>query len=289
MAVVRPRFATHFYPSDPDACARAVDRMVGDVTLPDDLPDRPLGGLVPHAGWVYSGTTAAYLWSALAHAARPPEVVVLLGAVHVRGVDRPTVYSGDAWETPLGDVPVDRPLADAIVDLGQGTVAAGRRQHDGEHSLEVQVPFVARLMPGVPIVPVAVPPDERAVGLGAVVARAVAADPRRVAVVASSDLTHYGERYGFAPAGTGERALAWSKANDRRLVDRALAFDDRGVLAEARTNHNACGAGALAASIASARARGASSSALLHQTTSWEVRPLGPPDMFVGYASILFA
>jgi AmmeMemoRadiSam system protein B len=289
MQVIRPRFATHFYPSLRRACAEAIDRMAAQVSLPDNLPSRARGGLVPHAGWVYSGLTAAHLWTALAEADEPPEVLVLLGAVHVRGVDRPTVYSGHAWDTPLGPVDVDRRLASRIVLEGQGTVASGRIQHDGEHSLEVQAPFIRRLLPGTDIVPIAVPADARAIPLGAVIARAVAADGRRAVIIASSDLTHYGERYGFAPQGTGDKALAWSKANDRRLVDRALEFDAAGVLAEARSHHNACGAGALAASIAAVTADGADQAFLLHQTTSYEVRPKGAPDMFVGYASILFS
>ena len=287
MTVVRPPFAIGFYPGEPARCGRMLDDLC-DVDLPA-LPAAPLGGLVPHAGWVYSGATAARLWVALARAEQPPEVVVLLGAVHVRGVGRPTVYSGQAWETPEGPVAVDRVLADAIAAAGDDLVGSGTAEHDGEHSLEVQVPFVRRLLPGVPIVPIAVPADPRAVELGARVAAAIRADGRRVAVVASSDLTHYGSRYGFAPAGGGADGLAWSKDNDARLVERALEFDAPGVLDEAATRHSACGAGALAAAIAATRQLGARDATLLHQTTSYEVRPIGPMDLTVGYASILFA
>ena len=287
MIIVRPAFAIGFYPGEPGRCSRLLDELT-DVALPDDLPATPLGGLVPHAGWVYSGPTAARLWVALARAEQPPEVVVLLGAVHVRGVWRPTVYSGDAWETPEGPVPVDRTLADAIV-RADDLVGSGTAEHDTEHSLEVQVPFVRRLLPDVPIVPIAVPADRRAVELGARIAAAVRADGRRVAVVASSDLTHYGARYGFAPGGGGEAGLAWSRDNDARLVERTLNFDAPGVLEEAATRHSACGAGALAACIAAVRQLGAREAHLLHQTTSYDVRPVGPPDLTVGYASILFA
>lgn len=289
MSVIRPRFATHFYPSPRRACAEAIDRLTTMVHLPGNLPPRPRGGLVPHAGWVYSGLTAAYLWSALAEADEPPAVLVLLGAVHVRGVERPTVYSGHGWDTPLGTIDVDRSLASRIVFEGQGSIASGRLQHDGEHSLEVQAPFIRRLMPGTPIVPIAVPADDRAIALGAAIARAIEEDGRVTAVVASSDLTHYGERYGFAPRGTGPQALAWSKENDQRLLDRALQFDAPGVLSEARNHHNACGAGALAAGIAAVAASGADHARVLHQTTSYDVRPVGSPDMFVGYASLLYS
>ena len=288
MTVVRPPYAVGFYPGDPERCDRLLDQLC-DITLPDALPSAPLGGLVPHAGWVYSGATAAHLWVSLARAELVPEVVVLLGAVHVRGVRRATVYSGDAWQTPHGSLPVDRPLADAIGRAGDDLVGSGTREHDGEHSLEVQLPFVSRLLPDVPIVPIAVPADARAIELGARISAAVQADGRRVAIVASSDLTHYGERYGFAPAGGGEAGLAWSRDNDDRLVERTLDLDERGVLEEAAARHSACGAGALAACIAATRQLGGREARLLHQTTSYDVRPVGPPDLTVGYASILFS
>jgi MEMO1 family protein len=288
MPLVRPPFAVGFYPGDPRLYGQQLDHLC-DVAPIDDLPASPLGGLVPHAGWVYSGATAAHLWAALARAEAPPEVIVLLGAVHVRGVRRATVYAGDAWKTPEGTVSVDRALADAIVTAGDELVGSGTAEHDGEHSIEVQVPFVERLLPDVPIVPIAVPADGRAVQLGARIAAAVKADSRRVAIVASSDLTHYGARYGFAPAGGGEAGLAWSRDNDDRLVARALDFDAAGVLEEAAVRHSACGAGALAACITALRQLGGRDARLLHQTTSYDVRPVGPPDLTVGYASILFA
>jgi len=289
MSAARPCFATGFYPGDSVTCSRRVDELVAGVRLPPDLPARPLGGLVPHAGWVYSGPTAAHLWCALADAEQPPQAVVLLGAVHVRGVERATVYSGDAWSTPLGDVAVDRPLADAIVAAGQGAIASGTRQHDGEHSLEVQAPLIRRLLPDVPIVPIAVPADRRALDIGDAIASAISADGRRVALLASSDHTHYARPYGFAPVGDGPDALAWSRANDRRLVDRALALDAPGVLAEADAHHNACGPGALAACIDAVSHLGATDALLLDQTTSQDVRPRPSPDLFVGYAAVLFA
>ncbi len=285
----RPACATGFYPSDRVRCLRQLEELLDEVQLPESLPSQPLGGLVPHAGWVYSGATAAHLWAALASSDEPPELVVLLGAVHVPGVRRATAWEGSSWESPLGPVPVACDFIDALVELCGPSLGRGSEAHDGEHSLEVQVPFVRHLLPEASIVPIAVPADERALELGAGLARAVAADPRRIAVVASSDLTHYGPRYGFAPVGTGPEALAWSRANDRRLVERAEALDASGVLLEASAHRNACGSGALASGIEAARTLGATRGLLLEQTTSWDARPGGPADLFVGYASLLFA
>jgi AmmeMemoRadiSam system protein B len=285
---VRPLYAAGFYPGDASACRQAVRQAVASITLPEGLPSERLGGLVPHAGWMYSGRTAAALWAALAAQATHPDTIVLLGAVHVPGVRQASVWDGDAWETPLGDVEVDRELAADVVERSGGAVIPSRQAHEGEHSLEVQVPFIRELLPDARILPIAVPADGRAPGLGHRIALVVRAASRRVAVVASSDLTHYGERYGFAPMGTGRHALAWSRQNDKRLVDLVLAFQPASVLAEADTHRNACGSGAIAAAIATASDLGARRAVLLDQCTSHDAQPTERPSLFVGYASVLW-
>jgi AmmeMemoRadiSam system protein B len=213
---------------------------------------------------------------------------VLLGAVHVPFVSAPTVYDGHAWDSPLGPVAVDDLLRSALLSLGGPFLRPGSHAHEDEHALEVQIPFIRQLLPAASILPIAVPPDERAAALGRLVGEAVTADPRAVAVVASSDLTHYGRRYGFAPAGAGPGALEFGRRNDQLLLDRALALDPPGVLDEALSHHNACGPGALAACCAAMQVLGATERRLLQRTTSYDVKPDGDPGFFVGYASILF-
>ncbi len=288
---VRPTYATGFYPGDAVACRRGIDALLERVELPKDLPPGVLGGLVPHAGWVYSGFTAACLWSALAANPKPPELIVLLGAVHRPGVRSATVSALDSWSTPLGPVAVDAALRHNLLDRAGGQVVDGNEAHSGEHSLEVQVPFIHRLLPGVPILPVQIPANSGAPDIGTLLADAIRADGRRIAVIASSDLTHYGHRYRFAPAGTGPQALEFGRRNDQMLIDQVLALSPQGVLREAASNFNACGSGALAAAISCSTARGADVARLLHYTTSHDSGPerARDPAMFVGYASMLFA
>lgn len=285
---VRAPHAIGFYPGDPSACRQSIQDLVAGIELPASLPQERLGGMVPHAGWIYSGRTAAHLWLALADSEYPPETLVLLGAVHVPGVKQAAVWSGDAWETPLGDVEIDRDLAAELVAGCGGGVIVQPKAHEGEHSLEVQLPFIRELLPETRIVPIAVPPDGRAPGLGHRIAVILRASGRKVAVVASSDLTHYGERYGFTPAGVGRHALAWGRENDRKLVDLVLGMEPASVLAEADAHKNACGPGAIAAGLAIAADLGARRSVLLHQCSSADSRPHEIPNMFVGYASILW-
>ena len=106
-------------------------------------------------------------------------------------------------------------------------------------------------------------------------------------MIGSTDLTHYGEAYGFAPRGGGEDAVAWVKEeNDRRVIDAFLRMEGERALDLGRSERSACSAGGAAAAIAFAAASDVRKGALVRYTTSWDV---APATSFVGYAGILFA
>ena len=286
---VRPPYATGFYPQDPYRCEEQIEALLASTPAQTTEVREPLGGLVPHAGWVYSGATALRLWRALAGLPSPPELVVLLGAVHRPGVRCATISAEDRWATPLGTLEVDARLRAALLERSDRELLCDNQAHVGEHSIEVQLPFIRHLLPSASILPIQVPADERAVDFGLLLARTIAADGRRIVVVASSDLTHYGSNYGFVPAGTGKDALEYGKRNDRRLIQQVHELSPQGVLREAHEHYNACGSGALAAALSCCSALGADQATLLHHTTSNESGPrLDPePSMFVGYAAML--
>ncbi len=286
---VRSLSATGFYPHDPARCEEQIEAMLSSIPRLPPLSIEPLGGLVPHAGWVYSGGTALRLWKVLSELPSPPEVIVLLGAVHRPGVRCATLSAVDHWATPLGDVPVDGSLRTALLALSERELRCDHQAHEGEHSIEVQLPFIRHLLPRASVLPIQVPADSRAEDFGLLLARAIAADSRRIVVVASSDLTHYGARYGFAPAGCGKSALDFGVRNDRLLIEQVYKLSPGGVLREAHENHNACGSGALAATISCSLELGADQATLLHYTTSNQSGPRVDlePSMFVGYASML--
>ncbi len=190
-----PAVAGTFYPSDPDRLAAEVDQYLADgrAALAGRPPvlgargtDRLVGLVVPHAGTVYSGPTAGY-----AYAAIDPSLVdrvVLLGPAHYVAVDGIGVSTASAWRTPLGDVPLDVEAAADLRSLVDSVVPADAA-HAPEHSLEVQVPFLQRVLaPGWVLVPLIVGPA-LAQDVGAVVARC-AAQPGTLVVV-STDLSHY--------------------------------------------------------------------------------------------------
>lgn len=282
MTIREPVVAGMFYPADARACTREIDAYLAAAQLPEEPLDL-VAGIVPHAGWAYSAETAAYVMAALAD--EDPETVVLFGAVHLWGVPGAALYGGGAWRTPLGDIEVDVELAQAIL-VESHFVVDEPDAHAREHAIEVQLPFLRHLLPRARIVPIAVPPIAEAPEIGCAVARAVRQVGRHVVALGSTDLTHYGPRYGHAPAGEGQAALDWTLANDRRVLALIEQLDAQGVLREAKAHQNACGAGAVAATIAYAREAGATSGLTLHYTTSHEVMPLGQARDLVGYGAV---
>lgn len=287
MRVRRPVVAGQFYPADRAGCIRMIQECL-PREIPADLPRLIIAGIVPHAGWVYSGAVAAKVFAAI-QAQRTPDTVVLVSADHRWGAPLAALYGSGAWLTPLGEAPIDEELAEVVLREGQGLVEDAPHAHSGEHSAEVQVPFIQYLFPQARILPILVSPTDRAVQVGEALARAVQQAKKSVVVVGTTDLTHYGAMfYGFAPAGTGERALAWARANDERIIRLMLEMRAEEIVPETETHHNACGGGAIAATVSAARALGAKKGVLLEYTNSHFVMPRGPATDFVGYAAVVF-
>jgi AmmeMemoRadiSam system protein B len=244
---------------------------------------------MPHAGWLYSGEVAARALNAVA-AMRKPDVAVIFGAIHVPHGPRATLFASGAWETPLGLAHVDDRLCTRL--HGQtGLLEIDPHAHENEHSIEVEVPFLQHLLPDTRICPIMVPPTDTAATLGAAVGRACKSYGADVIFIASTDLTHYGPIYGFTPHGVGPAGLEWAKnVNDRRMIDAISALRDRDVVEEADRNKNACGAGAIAATIAASKAMGATTGILLEYTNSFEVASTFSPEPArdaVGYAGMV--
>ncbi len=247
---------------------------------------RAFGGIVPHAGWVYSGRTAVKTFKALKERAWDFDLVVLFGAVHrMQATPGPGVDFHSSWETPLGEVEVDIDATMALVEAN--LVYTSPMTHQGEHSLEVQMPMVKYFFGGMKIIPIAMPASDYAHMSGKKIARKLLEIGRKPVCIGSTDLTHYGEAFGFMPGGGGEEGFAWARENDKRILGHMLSMDVEKVVPEARANMNACGAGAAAACISFAMELGASRAVLLEHTDSATVRPDPWGNTYVGYASIV--
>ena len=185
--VRKPVVAGAFYDGDKALLAARIDAYLSAVK---DLPaiSGDVRALVcPHAGYVYSGQTAAYAYRLVQ--GKPYETVVIVGTSHYYGFDGCSIYLKGGFETPLGVVPVDEELAARIAKASGFSYVA--EAHAKEHSVEVQVPFIQRALPGAKIVPIVVgyPTRRNVHSLADGLAEAVR--NKKVLIVASTDLSHY--------------------------------------------------------------------------------------------------
>jgi AmmeMemoRadiSam system protein B len=178
--------AGSFYPADPATLASTVDELVARPRLPDD-DVLAAAYVVPHAGYRYSGPTAAEVYARLRRHAAKVNRVVLLGPTHRVPLTGCAVPTTERWLTPLGEVSID-PTARLLV--GDGHAVADDRPHATEHSLEVQLPFLQRVAPQATVLPMVVgvsTSDDIVVTISS----AVAAAPTGTVVLCSTDLSHY--------------------------------------------------------------------------------------------------
>lgn len=281
---MRQPYARNFYSGD---IASQIQAFIADYEPPEDLGN-VIAGIVPHAGWVFSGKTAAYVFAVLKKSFIP-DTIILFGTVHNMWlVNTCSIYTSGAWNTPVGAIKIDEVTAQEIVDAGKGILFDNPSAHDGEHSIEVQTPFIKYFFPEAKIVPIAVIPDEGAVNVGEIVASVAKQSQKKIVAIGTTDLTHYGYNYGFIPKGTGEKALKWMNKNDQSIIDLAVNLKAEKIIPEAQEHRNACGAGAFSAAVAFARSLGAQKGRILNYTTSFDVMPDYEFSMGVGYVGMVF-
>jgi AmmeMemoRadiSam system protein B len=266
---VRPSpLAGRWYPAQPAQLAQNIDRYLDDAP-PPDVPGRVIGLLAPHAGHYYSGPVAACAYKAARDLA--VDVVAVLGPSHYPYAAPLLTTGHDAYETPLGTVPVDRSALSAFT----ARVPTHAVQRDSEHAIEIELPFLQRtLQPGFALLPLALIDQslDAAQAIGRALAEVLA--DRRTLLVASSDLSH------FYPQPTAHTL-------DHTLLDAVEAFDPAAVIeAEHQGTGFACGRGALAAVMIAARLLGADAAQVVGYATSGDTT--GDMSQVVGYGAALF-
>ena len=261
--------AGSWYPADADALAREVDRYLDEA---DGAPaGQPLAIIAPHAGLMYSGPVAGYSYKLLA--GREIDVAVLVGPSHYVGFDGVAIYDRGAFDTPFGPMPVSAHCADAIA-LGSPMIRHHPTAHIREHSLEMQLPFLKRVLPNAEIVPLVMGHQRRETAYALGEAIAVAVKGRRAVLIASTDLSHY-------------QSAETAAKLDNKVMQQVLRFDPDGLMMalEAFPDH-ACGGGPTVSVMLAAKALGARDARVLKYGDSGDVS--GDKDAVVGYLAAGF-
>ena len=236
--------------------------------------------IVPHAGWYYSGRLAALGISAL----KPDVDTVIVIGGHLPAGSRALFAMEDAVRTPFDPMLIDAELRGFLLKKLGGVEDRFR-----DNTVEVLLPMVRYYFPKAQLLWMRLPSDIESFEAGKVISEAAVNLNRKVNVITSNDLTHYGSNYGFAPKGRGEAALRWVReVNDAGFIRAVETGNNEEVLKRAEIDHAACSAGAVLGVMGFAQAEGLPGAQLLKYATSADVTGETSPDSFVGYAAMVF-
>jgi len=236
--------------------------------------------VAPHAGWYYSGVPAAMAVSSLD---RDAETVAVIGGHLGRG--RPVLVAAeDGAKTPLGIMKIDAELREKFQKQLPCQPEGG-----ADNTVEVLLPMVHYFFPKARLLWLRFPAEISSFAAGELLAEAAAALGRRLVLVASADLTHYGPNYGFSPKGRGKAALDWVKnVNDAAFIKAVLDRNPAEVLERAEEDYSSCSAGSVLGALGFTGKSPEQGPTLLDYRTSADIGDEGPADSFVGYAAIAF-
>ncbi|MFP3089029.1 AmmeMemoRadiSam system protein B [Treponema sp. TIM-1] len=240
-----------------------------------------LAVMAPHAGWFYSGAIAARAISTLD---RDADTVVIIGG-HLPAGAPPLFAEEDGVISPWGTIEIDWEFREILKKALGGSGDAYQ-----DNTVEIQLPMAAYFLPRARLLWLRLPAEKASFEAGKQIAQTGLALKRKIVLVASTDLTHYGYNYGFIPQGVGEKALEWvKKVNDARFLAAVEAGDPGLVLERAEREKAACSSGAVLGALGFAEARGLGRGKLLAYGTSADIQDKDGssfPDSFVGYAAM---
>jgi len=270
-----------WYPFDGKDCKGEIESYLEGWSPSQLQLTKGLGGIVPHAGWFFSGKLAARVFYSLKLKSKV-EVVVLYGG-HLSTEDLPRIVTEEACETPFGDIEIHTVF---VKNLMKRMDVRKESPTSGDNTIEIQLAMVKYFFPEAKLVAIRSPLSLKAETLGKEVAEIAKKEGISILTIGSTDLTHYGPNYGFLNKGVGPASVEWvKKENDKGFIDRALRMDVEALLKHALENDSACSAGAAISAMSTSKALGAEKGILLDYYTSYDIMP---DDSFVGYAGIVY-
>ena len=266
MKIRHQQVAGYFYPAEKDKLEKDIALLL-QVAKAEKSFDKIFGIVSPHAGYVYSGKTAAYAYNLLKN--KNYKTVIIISPSHSEYFPGISIYDGDAYETPFGIVEIDQTVTDKLVENSK-TIFRGIQGHRKEHSLEVQIPFLQSVLTNFKIVPI-VMGDQTKVLVDELAEKISKVADEKTLLVASSDLSH------FYSADEADRL-------DSVVEKRINEFDFENLLKDL-DNHTceACGGGPIAVMMKAAKLKSINKSVVLNRSDSGDIT--GDKSEVVGYLS----
>lgn len=280
MSIKRMELPDGWYPKDKKGCERDIKNYLESYSH-KKLDGNWIGGVVPHAGWFYSGKLACQTISLLSQN-KNPDVVVVFGG-HLRPTAKVTYYDYDQFETPFGNLERHDKLFNVVLDCIQEFSIPDTAV---DNTVEIQLPFIKYFFPKSKILAFRSPPSNYAVDLGKFIATEGKKLDLDLLFVGSTDLTHYGPNYGFMPEGTGEKALQWVKeTNDKEFIHYLEKMEGELAIKHSVRHQSACSAGGAVSCMVGSEVFGKTSGTIIDYYTSYDVMK---NSSFVGYLGMLY-
>lgn len=258
--------AGYFYPSNPDKLYKDIENMISNVQLSENF-DNIFGVVSPHAGYIYSGGTAAYAYYTLKD--KNIKTVYVISPSHYEYFPGISIFDGDAYQTPLGEIEIDQDKADELTKNSK-VIFRGVQGHRKEHALEVQLPFLQYILKEFKLVPI-VMGDQSDLFVNELSEKLSSMVDENSIVVASSDLSHF---------------YSATRANelDGLVEKRINEFDYENLQKDLNAKRcEACGGGPIVSLLKSAALKNYSKAKVLRRTDSGDVT--GDKSEVVGYLS----
>lgn len=269
--------AGRWFPGSKAALQKMVDEFM-DRAAVSNIPGRIVGAIAPHAGYVYSGPTAGYVFRALRDQAKQgtaPDVLVILGFTHSRGFPGVALMGGDAIATPLGEAALDKEAA-AVMLKNRSSIRFDNAPHNGEHSAENQIPFAQAALPAVPLVVGLIGDHNSRILQDLVAALNELARVKKIVVIASSDMLH-------------DPDYDLVSKTDRETLKLVAAMKTSEVLARWTPEHQIfCGITSVTVVMQFAAGQGCREATILHYRNNGDDFPESRGEWVVGYGAVIF-
>ncbi len=265
-----------WYPSS----SREIEELIREweESPQDEAEIRGIGAIVPHAGWYFSGKLA---YNTLRRLEQGSETVLIIGG-HMPPGSGIVAARESLVESPYGEIPLDTYFLTRMekqVEIGADTLP--------DNTVEVQIPLIRHLFPEAELVWLRVGSGDEAIELGRIISGIAKDLDKKISVVGSTDLTHYGPNYGFTSHGMGKEALEWAiKENDAGIIREMLEMNSEEILEWGNKYMAACSSGAAAAVVEYASEMGCRDGVLVGYGNSSK---RNPGSSFVGYAGVIYS
>ena len=264
-----------WYPQNPELIYQFIQNI--DNNIKKEKTNNKIAAIVPHAGWSFSGSLAV---ESISNLSSNPDTIVIIGG-HLP-TKSPILYSPElVFETPLGNITADTEFISNIkLFFNMQT------DYSNDNSVEVLLPILKYYYNNSKLVWLRIGSGNEAIDLGIKIHSIAKKLKRKIVVLGSTDLTHYGSVFSFSPKGAGSKAINWVKnSNDKDIVNNMLKMNCKAVLASASNNKSACSPGGAVAAIKFAELSGINSGELIGYKNSFDI---SPSESFVGYTGIVF-